>query len=356
MPTNIPQEILEIIIGYATSDGHYFSTCAASVISLTSHTFHQIVLPYKFKSLTFHRRKGYLGTKDPKFCEAIDAGDAHALSLGPLVRELNLLNFMRSGRDCLENYVLQIPVERILKSVTSFQNLTRLSMQKCVTSPAIIKQLGKLRQLQSLHTYRCGDAGYGYEASYGALSDLQSLHTLGCEGDSYSLERHLAYVSMKNLRVLMSSDMAVTQAFLTTEPPVQLKELYLLTHIYHVISFPFELLWNYLARVTSLTHLSLADLRPLAPDGIPSTIFHLPKLQYLHIHVAFAPRFADQPMKEMRIISKREPEAMVEVVRRHWQGIVFPHVEYLKTDRPDELDFIPIEFWREFLLNVKEVG
>ena len=44
-------------------------------------------------------------------------------------------------------------------------------------------------------------------------------------------------------------------------------------------------------------------------------------------------------------------------VRQHWQGIVFPHVEYLETDRSyDELDEIPIEFWREFLLNVNEVA
>lgn len=44
-------------------------------------------------------------------------------------------------------------------------------------------------------------------------------------------------------------------------------------------------------------------------------------------------------------------------VGKHWQGIVFPHVEYLKTDRPyDEMDEIPIEFWREFVLNVNKVG
>ena len=47
---------------------------------------------------------------------------------------------------------------------------------------------------------------------------------------------------------------------------------------------------------------------------------------------------------------------MVEV-RQHWQGTVFPHVEYLETDRTSyEMKEIPIKFWREFLLNVNEVG
>jgi len=43
-------------------------------------------------------------------------------------------------------------------------------------------------------------------------------------------------------------------------------------------------------------------------------------------------------------------------VRQHWQGTVFPHVEYLMTDRRHyEIKEIPFEFWREFLLNVKKV-
>jgi hypothetical protein len=90
----------------------------------------------------------------------------------------------------------------------------------------------------------------------------------------------------------------------------------------------------------------------------PPLIFPFKELQYLHIHVAFAPRFADQPMKGMKIDTDSERgqfKLMVEV-RRHWQGIVFPHVEYLETDRHyKEMEEIPIEFWREFLLNVNEV-
>jgi len=58
----------------------------------------------------------------------------------------------------------------------------------------------------------------------------------------------------------------------------------------------------------------------------------------------------------MRIDTQSEPDGLMVEVRRRWQGTVFPHVEYLETDRPyGELDGIPIEFWREFLLNVKEV-
>ena len=43
-------------------------------------------------------------------------------------------------------------------------------------------------------------------------------------------------------------------------------------------------------------------------------------------------------------------------MRRHWKGIVFPHVEYLVINKSyEESDEIPIEFWREFLPDVKEV-
>jgi hypothetical protein len=50
------------------------------------------------------------------------------------------------------------------------------------------------------------------------------------------------------------------------------------------------------------------------------------------------------------------PAEIREEVRQHWQGIVFPHDEYLQTDRRrKEIELIPMEFWREFLLNVKEV-
>lgn len=46
---------------------------------------------------------------------------------------------------------------------------------------------------------------------------------------------------------------------------------------------------------------------------------------------------------------------MVEV-RQHWQSIVFPHVEDLNVNyvKSRRLDKIPIEFWSEFLLNVKK--
>ena len=61
-------------------------------------------------------------------------------------------------------------------------------------------------------------------------------------------------------------------------------------------------------------------------------------------------------MKKMRIDIENDPEELMVEVRQHWRGIVFPHVECLETDRPyDELVKIPIEFWREFLLDVNEV-
>ena len=130
------------------------------------------------------------------------------------------------------------------------------------------------------------------------------------------------------------------------------------------------MLWNYLGRVTSLTHLSLPTLR--LPEGFPpeSLILSFPELQYLHIHVALAPHFADQPMKKMEISTdhpamfggKIKPAELMEkvrqVVRQHWQSIVFPHVEYLETGRfRTEMNLVPMEFWREFssLLNVKQV-
>jgi hypothetical protein len=219
-----------------------------------------------------------------------------------------------------------------------------------------MEQLGKLVKLHSLRTYRCFDGEYGGdEISYGALSNLQSLRMLDCQANSCHFRRHLACISMKNLRILKSSDFEVIKVLLTTDPPVQLKELWL-TCYWELAS----LLWKYLSRVTSLTHLSL----PIRfGDGlshhVPPSLMTFPfqELQYLHIHVAFAPRFADKPLKKMKINTDRKPgQAMVEV-RQHWQGIVFPHVEYLEIDRLyDELDKIPIEFWREFLLNVNKVG
>lgn len=93
----------------------------------------------------------------------------------------------------------------------------------------------------------------------------------------------------------------------------------------------------------------------------PSLIFTFQELQYLGVHVALAPSFANQPMKEMKIdVNKltagpRHGLAVVELVRHHWQGIVFPHVQYLETNLSYELDSIPFGFWREFLLNVKKV-
>ena len=115
--------------------------------------------------------------------------------------------------------------------------------------------------------------------------------------------------------------------------------------------------WNYLAKVTSLTHLSLPYLDlTLLPDAHPSLIFSFPELQYLHICLALAPHFADQHMEKMEFETESEPGRVMVEVRQHWQGTVFRHVEHLKMNRLyDELDEILIEFWREFLLNVTEV-
>ena len=86
----IPQEILDIIIGYAMYYPNLFNRA-----SFVSQTFRQIILPYKFRSLTFwngirenlyHFPSRTTVIPIPKFCEAINAGDAHALSLTPLVR------------------------------------------------------------------------------------------------------------------------------------------------------------------------------------------------------------------------------------------------------------------------------
>ena len=211
----IPQEILDIIISFATVDRPNFSNCA----SLVSHTFHQIVLPYKFRSFVkYYHLTGV--SKIPKFCEAINAGDAHALSLAPLVQELRLQLWHVTD------------MERTIDSFLSFQNLTKLSMQRCLTSPAIMEQLGRLLQLQSLDTFHCALTGYGGRTAYGGLSNLQSLHTLECHEDNAEFSRSLACISMKNLRILKSSDFNVIQALLTTYPTLQLKELWL-TRDYH---------------------------------------------------------------------------------------------------------------------------
>ena len=180
----IPQEILDIIINHA--DRPDFSNCA----SLVSHSFHQIVLPYKFRSLTFQNRNRAMGKKFfyfdsdtvPKLCEAINVRDAHALSLAPLVPELILL-------------VRLNPPDLYEKNINGVRNIIKLNMQGCSTCLAFMEQLGKLVQLQSLHTwYRVhAESGRrGEKVSYGALSNLQSLHTPECRGDGSSFSRYIS--------------------------------------------------------------------------------------------------------------------------------------------------------------------
>ena len=146
----IPQEILDKIIGCAADgyspydveldDWRKFSSCA----SFVSHTFHQIVLPYKFRSLTFefHNKDSIrdliFRSTDcttlipiPKFCEAIHAKDLHALSLAPLVEELSLLYWRGNLKDCFHNYIMPKPFQKIINSVLSFRNLTKLKRKMC---------------------------------------------------------------------------------------------------------------------------------------------------------------------------------------------------------------------------------
>ena len=98
--------------------------------------------------------------------------------------------------------------------------------------------------------------------------------------------------------------MEVTRAFLTTELPVQLKELSL-THCDWESQ---TLLWNYLAKVTSLAHLSLPYIQ--LHDDFPSIIF------------AFAPRFADQPLK---IGTQSESRQLMVDIRQIGKGL-FSHM------------------------------
>ena len=143
---HIPQEILDNIIGYASADGQIYLSALSSYSScaFVSHTFHQIALPYKFNSLTFtipnFRVTDVIPI--PKFCEAINAGDPHALSLAPLVLELSLLRWCSSDNNDLIQ--LEEPFEKIINSVLSFRNLTKLRMEYCLTTPTIMEQLGKL--------------------------------------------------------------------------------------------------------------------------------------------------------------------------------------------------------------------
>ena len=90
------------------------------------------------------------------------------------------------------------------------------------------------------------------------------LHTFECDKNGTHSERHFARIPMENLRILKSGGLEVIEASMTSDPPVRLKELYL-THFYPVNS-----LWNYLASVTSLTHLFLPYLRLL--DDTPLSL------------------------------------------------------------------------------------
>ena len=100
-------------------------------------------------------------------------------------------------------------------------------MEDCLTSPALMEQLGKLVHLQSLHTLRCQVCSEDPEGkfrenedkgSYNALSNLQSLHTLECQEDYQDFGRYMARIPMKNLRILESSDLEVIKALLTSDP------------------------------------------------------------------------------------------------------------------------------------------
>lgn len=139
---------------------------------------------------------------------------------------MNLLNLMWSstGRHSLHSHRQYEPFEKILNSILSFRNLKKLRIENCFTSLAIIEKL-----------YCCHDENT--TVSYNsAPSNLQSLHTLGCEGDLCFFGRYLACISMKNFRILESSEKAVTEALLTTDLPVQLKELYLTVSTMSTIS------------------------------------------------------------------------------------------------------------------------
>ena len=211
-------------------------------------------------------------------------------------------------------------------------SLTKFTMQKCVASPTgtIMEQLGKLVQLQSLHTYRCREEKYWDKSevvSYNALSNcnLQSLYTLECDENHFDARRYFACIPMKNLRTLKGSDLEVINALLTSDPPVQLKVLWLTWY-----GGDYSLLWNYLARATSLTHLSIASYTGIKLSNCPPPPYFPPgplRIHFLCIHVAFAPSFADQPLKEMRIDTESEPGGAMVEVRQHWQGTVFFHVE-----------------------------
>ena len=98
--------------------------------------------------------------------------------------------------------------------------------------------------------------------------------------------------------------MEATRAFLTAEPPVQLK----LTHCDWESQ---TLLWNYLAKVTSLAHLSLPYIQLY--DDFPCIIF------------AFTPRFADQPLKNMKIGTQSESGQLMVDVRQIGKGL-FSHM------------------------------
>lgn len=106
-----------------------------------------------------------------------------------------------------------------------------------------------------------------------------------------------------------SSDWEVIYTLLTTDPSVQIKELWLtLTQRYY---------GDYLVRV------DLADtfipVKPLmtAKCSGPPLIFLFRDLQYLHIHVAFASRFADQPLKEIRFDAESKPSQAASALARH---------------------------------------
>ena len=133
--------------------------------------------------------------------------------------------------------------------------------------------------------------------SYGALSNLQSLHTLECEEDGVlGNRRHLAFIPMKNLRILKSSETEVIWALLTTDPPVQQ------TPTQGVVAYS-SLLWR------SFHAMELSSEDDLADTFIPAC-------RTSHFHLSGITKISPYPCRFCSSFCRSASEG---VENRHWE-------------------------------------
>lgn len=320
----LPVEILDAIFGCVDDED---SPQVFSSVSLVSRTFHQIILPHKFKSLILtqcHRKSR--PDCQPKLIRALIAKDEHAVSVVPLVQTCRLYQWGEYRTACASTH---LTCHNLISLLLSFSNLVTLVLEECQLTSLVFRFLGELVQIQSLKLDRCAaDTMLATESSNNLLSKLTNLHTIEYKQltprASEIILRALviACIPTERLRVVNIDSWPVsefTRYIIETVPPLQIRELSLNTRLEDQ-----ESVWEYLTKATSLTHLTIPDLNHEVTNA--SLLPSFPQLRNLCIDLALTRLFSNQPMKELEIVTHNID---YQLLTEHLDGVVFPQVEKL---------------------------